>query len=107
MFMRHFGDSVGHLQYERQQDIDLTMAPLAEGDNNYSNNDASEAEDPEREEQINDDLETEDDEESELVFNTDDSSDLDGESEENDDNDNSSDSDHNSGERDGGGYASL
>jgi len=107
MLMRHFGHSVGHLQYERQQDIDLTMAPLAEGDNNYSNDDASEAKDPKREERINDDSETEDDEESKPVFNTDDSSDLDGESKENDDNDNSSDSDHNSGESNGRGYASL
>jgi len=61
MLMRHFGYGVGHMQYERQQEIGLKIVPG--GINNNDDDDVSETEGLEREEQI--DNETEDDEESE------------------------------------------
>ncbi len=80
MLMRHFGYGVGHMQYERQQDIGLNMVPG--GVDSDDDDDASETE--EREEQIDD--ETEDNEESEPS---------------------SDDCSHSSSESDAGGYASL
>ena len=61
MLMRHFGYSVGHMQYERQQEIGLTMVPGGINNNDDDESDASETEGLEREGQID---ETEDDEES-------------------------------------------
>src|SRR6266581_606376 len=80
MLMRHFGYGVGHMQYERQQDIGLNMVPG--GVDSDDDDDASETE--EREEQIDD--ETEDNEESEPS---------------------SDDCSHSSSKSDAGGYASL
>jgi hypothetical protein len=37
--MRHFGQGVRHLKYERQQDVNPLVAP--EGNNNLDNNDTS------------------------------------------------------------------
>jgi hypothetical protein len=55
MLMRHFGYGVGHMQYERQQEIGLKMVPRDVENND--DDDASETE--EREEQIDDEEESE------------------------------------------------
>src|SRR6266581_6111329 len=72
MLVRHFGHGVGHLKYERQQEINTKRVPR--GGDNYGDNDTSESE--EREEEFydgSDDTESEGD----PVVNTDDGSDDD------------------------------
>ena len=102
MLLRHFSHGVGHLQYERHQEVGPTLIP--EGDNNHADNDASKTE--EREDQMNG--KTGDAEESEPegdpMSNQDDSSD--GESKDIDLEDSDSGSDCTSTSNDGG-YTSL
>ena len=76
MLVRHFGHGVGHLKYERQQEVDAERVPGGNDNHGDLNDDTSECE--ESEEEIHDgsdDTESE----GEPVVNTDDSSDGDSE----------------------------
>jgi hypothetical protein len=63
MLMRHFGYGVGHMQYDRQQEIGLKMVPggINNNNNDADDSDASETEELDREDRID---ESEDDEDS-------------------------------------------
>jgi hypothetical protein len=47
MLVRHFGHGVGHLKYEKQQEIDHKMVPR--GNDDHGDDDTSESEDMEEE----------------------------------------------------------
>ena len=94
MLVRHFGHSVGHLKYERQQEINHKTVPR--GDGKHGDDETSESKDME-EEIYNESDDTEEPEyEGCSVINNDDSSDGNSES------GSSGDS-----EDDDGGYADL
>ena len=49
MLMRHFGYGVGHMQHQRQQEIEPNIKTAAEGDNDYNAMEAEEMEELEDE----------------------------------------------------------
>ena len=89
MLMRHFGHGVGHLKYERQDEIGAKRVP--EGDNNHDSGDSDDEQEDSDSSELGDPL---------PVDNEDDDSDEESEDVEVSDSDSGSESDD-------GGYASL
>lgn len=95
MLMRHFGHGVGHLKYERQQEMGPKRVPV--GDDNHDSNDSDDQE--------GDDSDADEPSpEGDPLGNEDDSHSSDGESEDIEVGDSGSEC---NSESDDGGYASL